>query len=84
MAEDLTAAEKVCLRCGGGKMMSAQLEHPIAFCVDHVTHHGRVHLSLKALLCEECGHVEFWMPDPSQLVGRRQPTETTKIQEEDF
>ncbi len=89
MSEDAKTAEKaggekVCLRCGSDNLMSAQLEHPIAFCVDHVTHHGRVHLSLKARLCQECGHVEFWMPDPPQLVGRHQPAETSKIQEEDF
>ncbi len=77
-------AEKVCLRCGGDKLMSAHLEHPIAFCVDHVTHHGRVHLSLKALLCQGCGHVEFWMPDPSQIARQREAAGTATIQEEDF
>lgn len=81
MTAEKASAEKVCLRCGGDKLISAHLEHPIAFCVDHVTHHGRVHLSLRALLCQGCGHVEFWMPDPPQLVGA---AETAKIQEEDF
>ena len=84
MSEDAVTTEKACLRCGGGHLMSAQLEHPIAFCMDHVTHHGRVHLSLKALLCQECGHVEFWMPDPSQIARQREAAETTRIQEEDF
>ena len=78
MSED---TEKACLRCGGVRLMSAQLEHPIAFCLDHVTHHGRVHLSLKALLCQDCGHVEFWSPDPAQVVREQ---EATTIQEEDF
>ena len=84
MSEETTTEKKVCLRCGSGGLMSAQLEHPLAFCMDHVTHHGRVHLSLKALLCQECGHVEFWMPDPSQFVREHEAAEATKIQEEDF
>jgi len=83
MSED-TAVGKACLRCGGRHLMSAQLEHPIAFCMDHVTHHGRVRLSLKALLCQQCGHVEFWMPDPSQIGGQHEAAEATRIQEEDF
>jgi len=81
MTAEKTGAERACLRCGGARLMSAQLEHPIAFCLDHVTHHGRVHLSLKALLCQDCGHVEFWSPGPSQVVREG---EATKIQEEDF
>ena len=86
MSEDAATAEKAgrgktCLRCGGARLMSAQLEHPIAFCLDHVTHHGRVHLSLKALLCRDCGHVEFWSHDPSQVVREH---EEAKLQEEDF
>ena len=84
MSEETTAAEKACLRCGSGHLMSAQLENPIAFCLDHVTRHGRVHLSLKALLCEECGHVEMWMPDPSQITQQHKEAEATRIQEEDF
>ncbi len=81
---ETTTTEKVCLRCQSGQLMSAHLEHPMAFCVDHVTHHGRMHLSLKALLCQECGHVEFWVPDAPQLLGQRQQAPDTALQEEDF
>ena len=81
MSEETTAAEKACLRCGGGHLLSAQMEHPTAFCMDHAAHHGRVHLSLKALLCQDCGHIEFWTPNPSRIVRQR---EATTIQEEDF
>ena len=82
MSETVPTAETVCLRCGGSDLLPAHLEHPIAFCVDHATHHGRVHLSLKARLCRDCGHVEFWMPDPSQIARRDAPA--AAIQEEDF
>lgn len=76
--------EKVCLRCGGQALIAAHLENPIAFCVDHDAHHGRLHLGLKALLCETCGHVEFWVSDPSQIVSQRKTGEASVLQEEDF
>ncbi len=78
LTEEKISGEKACLRCGGSNLMSAYLEHPIAFCLDHVPHHGRVHLTLKALLCPECGHVEFWMPDPLQI-ARPEVRETAKV-----
>jgi hypothetical protein len=84
MSETMITVEKVCLRCGSSHLVSAHLEHPMAFCVDHVTHHGRVHVSLKALLCQDCGHVEFWVPDSTQLIGERPHAPTTMLQEEDF
>lgn len=81
MSEEATTTERACLRCGGGHLLAAQRENPITFCLDHAAHHGRVHLSLKALLCQDCGHVEFWAPDPPRIVRER---EAAAIQEEDF
>ena len=81
MTAEKTCPEKTCLRCGGGRLLSAQLEHPLAFCMDHVTRHGRVHLCMKALLCQECGHIEFWSLEPPLIVEEH---EAARVQEEDF
>ncbi len=72
--------------CGAAaaELIAAHLENPIAFCVDHDAHHGRLHLGLKAMLCQDCGHVEFQVSDPSQIVEERRESETRGIQEEDF
>ncbi|MBV9851164.1 MAG: hypothetical protein JO250_15960 [Armatimonadetes bacterium] len=78
------SAETACLRCGGAQLISAHLEHPIAFCMDHETHHGVQHLGIKAALCQDCGHVEFFVPDPSQIVKRRESEGIVVLQEEDF
>ena len=78
------STEKLCLRCGGTQTISAHLENPIAFCVDHDVHHGRLHLGLKAMLCQDCGHVEFWVSDPAQIVEQREGAGINTLQEEDF
>ena len=78
------STEKACLRCGGNQTISAHLENPIAFCVDHDAHHGRLHLGLKASLCQDCGHVEFWVSDPTQIVAQREGAGANTLQEEDF
>ena len=77
-------AEKLCLRCGGSRLISAHQQNPMAFFIDHDTRHGMIHLALKALVCQDCGHVEFWTPDPSQIVGQQEIVESNAIQEEDF
>ena len=77
-------AETACLRCGGERLISAHLEHPLPFCVDHVAHHGVLHLGLKAAICEGCGHVEFFVSDPSQIVNPQEGAGTMVLQEEDF
>ena len=77
-------AETACLRCGGARLISAHLERPIAFCVDHAAHHGVLHLGIRAQLCEDCGHVELSVPDPSQIVRPPQAAGDTVLQEEDF
>ncbi len=76
--------ETPCLRCGGSQLIHAHLQHPLAFCLDHAAHHGVVQVGLKALLCEDCGHVEFVARDPSQIVGQQGVGKAGVIQEEDF
>ena len=76
-------AETACLRCGGARLISAKLEHPLAFCVDHAAHHGTLRLGLKAFICEGCGHVEFFVSDPSQIVKPQNEADPV-LQEEDF
>ena len=84
MPETTTAADTLCLRCGGGTLVASHLEHPIAFCVTHDAHHGRLRLGLNALLCLDCGHVELVVPDTSKIIGRPEAREAGVIQEEDF
>ncbi len=76
-------AETQCLRCGNANLVSTHLEQPMTFCVDHTAHHGRLRLALRARLCRACGHVEFQVPDPSQIVPGAPPAGSI-IQEEDF
>ncbi len=76
--------ETACLRCGGAHLVPAHVERPIAFCLDHAAHHGVLHLGLKAALCPDCGHVEFWVPDAAQILGQHSAKADTVIQEEDF
>ena len=78
------AAEELCLRCGGANLVAAHVERPMAFCMGHAAHHGVLHLGLKASLCPACGHVEFSMPDPAQILGPQEAEADTIIQEEDF
>ncbi len=73
-----------CLRCGGTRMISAQSEQPTGFCLDHHGHHGVLRVCLKAALCRDCGHVEFWAPDPGKLSEGRDASDTHTLQEEDF
>jgi hypothetical protein len=75
--------EPLCLRCGGSRLIHAHLEHPLAFCLDHMTHHGVVAVGMKAAICEDCGHVEFLARDPSRIVGY-QEAHKDSLQEEDF
>jgi hypothetical protein len=83
MRDEFMSQEMPCLRCGGSRLIHAHLEHPLAFCLDHATHHGVVTVGLKAALCEDCGHVEFLARDPSKIVGH-QTTDKDALQEEDF
>ncbi len=76
--------ETACLRCGGARLIAAHLEQPIAFCVDHARHHGVLHLGMKAVICEDCGHVELSVRDPSQIVKQQEAAGDMAIQEEDF
>jgi hypothetical protein len=78
------SAGTVCLRCGSVRMIPAQLENPTSFCVDNHGHHGLVHVAMKAALCRHCGHVEFWVPDPSQFSREPEIIEPPVLQEEDF
>ena len=84
MPETTTTADTLCLRCGGGTLVSSHLEHPIGFCVTHDAHHGRLRLGLNALLCLDCGHVELVVPDTSKIIARPEAAEAGVIQEEDF
>ena len=77
-------AENSCLRCGGANLVAAHVERPLAFCVDHAAHHGVLHIGLRASLCPDCGHVEFWVPDPAQILGQNRVKADSVIQEEDF
>ena len=72
-----------CLRCGSTKLVAAHMEQPTALCVDHSAHHGVLRVGLKAALCEHCGHVEFWLPDPQILTPEREH-QAAILQEEDF
>ena len=84
MSETATAGETLCLRCGGGTLVSSHLEHPLTLCVTHDAHHGRLRLCLNALLCLDCGHVELVVPDPSKIIARPEARHDGVIQEEDF
>lgn len=78
-------AEKVCARCGSKTLVSARLEQPLACCIeDQATHHGALHLGLKATLCAECSHVDLWVANPSQIAEPRDTDNGHVIQEEDF
>ena len=79
----MTAGTASCLRCGGTNLVPAHLQHTSAFCVDHTAHHGVLHVGLKASLCQDCGHVEFWVPDPHILAAPPQKRDVV-LQEEDF
>lgn len=76
-------ARSTCLRCGSAKLLPAHMEQPTAFCVDHAAHRGVLHVSLKASLCERCGHIEFWLPGPDVL-SAPQNDPPAVLQEEDF
>ena len=78
------AEESSCRRCGSARAVSAHLEHPLALCVDHASHHGVLHVGLRVILCQDCGHVEFEARDPAQLVRPRADAGATVLQEEDF
>ena len=80
----MTPETTACLRCGGTRLIAAQVQNPMAFCVDHDAHHGVLHLGLRASLCEDCGHVELWVPDPSQIVRQTDALDAGALQEEDF
>ena len=73
-----------CLRCGNANLVVATLEQPMTFCVDHDTHHGRLKLGLRTLLCRDCGHVEFQVPEPGQIAAAGTTGMGSVIQEEDF
>ena len=76
--------ETQCLRCGNANLVAATLEQPVTFCVDHDSHHGRLKLGLRALLCRDCGHVEFQAPEPGQIAAPGPTASGSVIQEEDF
>ncbi len=84
MPETTTAVDTLCLRCGGGTLVSSHLEQPLAFCVTHDAHQGRLRLRLNTLLCLDCGHVELVVPDTSKIIARSEASEAGVIQEEDF
>ena len=75
-------ARTICLRCGGARLIPAHLEQATALCVDHAAHHGVLRVGLKASLCEECGHVELWLPDP-HVLGAAQHARSDVRQEAD-
>ena len=77
-------SETVCLRCGNSNLVAATLEQPLTFCVDHADYQGRLQLGLKALLCRDCGHVEFQLSEPEQLSAPGTMGGGRVIQEEDF
>ncbi len=78
------SAPTQCLRCGGANLISAQLEHGLSFCLDCDTHHGVRRVGLRAVICEDCGHVEFWAKDPTRVLRPDRADHNRIVQEEDF
>jgi hypothetical protein len=69
------SAGAFCLRCGSRRMIPAHLENSTGFCVDGHSQSAAINIGLRAGVCQHCGHVEFWVPDPSHLMEEGGPSD---------
>ena len=74
--------EPRCVRCGGTRLVSARLEEGMHFYVDQESGHGLHRFAMRANLCPDCGHTEFWVQNPAQILVLGE--EEHLLQEEDF
>lgn len=68
-----------CPRCGSRRIIPAHLEHSTGFCVDARPDGEPVHIGLRAGVCQHCGHVEFWVPDPGHLLDDPETEEPEQL-----
>ena len=73
-----------CLRCESQNVTPASLASPLAFCLEHSEQRGVRSLGVKATLCQDCGHIEFWVAGSLKHWEHPAHRETGTVQVEDF
>jgi hypothetical protein len=79
-----TTSTTTCARCGGTSLIPARLEQSMTFHVDDETRHAVCRVGMRAVLCQDCGHAEFWVMDPARALPCQPTEEEAALQEEDF